>query len=360
MTTRIKSAIDHSSYYYVDYNYTQNIAANTTTVTWTVGVHWGDYYWNIHDAKMVFSTTTGSSVSGTTTIGTYNSGWPISGAGTNRDHVITSGSTVVHHTSAGVGNIKFAGSAWWDTPGNFTGTINTTVTLPTIPHVPSAPSTPVLSAVTAHGMTATFTDGSNGGAAIDSRQIAYHTTNTVTGATIISSDGSTAVTGLASGTTYFFWARTHNVAGYSAWSPVASKKTLNVPGAPSKPTLSGISPTSVTVTWTAPADNGGSPITGYEVGYGTNSTTPSTIITATSPKAITGLTPGTTYFFWVRAINAVGTGPWSPFAANATIAGARIKLGASWVIAVVYVKDGGVWKSAIPYVKDAGVWKAAG
>jgi hypothetical protein len=359
MTTRIKSAIDHNSYYYVDYNYTQDIPGNFTTVTWTVGVHWGDYYWNIHNATMVFSAPTGAS-SGTTTIGTYNSGWPISGAGTNRDHPIASGTTTIHHYNSGLGSINFKGSAFWDTPGNFTGSINSTVVFPTIPHVPNAPSTPVLSAVTAHGMTATFTDGANGGATIDSRQLAYHITNTLTGAVIVASDGSTAVTGLNAGTTYYFWARTHNVAGYSAWSPVASKKTLNVPGAPSKPTLSGISPTSVTVSWTAPADNGGSPITGYQVGYGTSSTTPSTIVSGTSPKIITGLTPGTTYFFWVRAINAIGTGPWSPLAANATIAGARIKVGASWVIAIAYVRDGGVWKLAVPFVKDAGVWKEAG
>lgn len=360
MTTRIKSAIDHNSYYYVDYNYTQSIASNTTTVTWTVGVHWGDYYWNIHNATMVMSTTiSGATVSGTTTIGTYNSGWPISGAGTNRDHVIASGSTVVHHTSAGAGNIKFTGSAFWDTPGNFTGTVNTTVALPSITQLPGAPSTPVLSGVTSTSIFATFSDGSNGGGTIDSRQLAYHDINTVSGATIIASDGSTTISGLTPGTTYYVWARTHNAKGYSPWSGVASKKTLNVPAAPGKPILSGISPTSVTISWTAPTD-GGSPITGYQVGYGTSSTTPSTIISATSPKTITGLTPGTTYFFWVRAINAVGTGPWSPFAANSTIAGARIKVGTSWVIAVAYVRDGGVWKLAVPYVKDAGVWKAAG
>jgi hypothetical protein len=329
MTTRIKSAIDHNSYYYVDYNYTQDIPGNFTTVTWTVGVHWGDYYWNIHNATMNMSAPTGSS-SGTVSIGTYNSGWPIPGAGTNRDHTIASGTTTIHHYNSGLGSINFKGSAFWDTPGNFTGSINSTVVFPTIPHVPNAPSTPVLSAVTAHGMTATFTDGANGGATIDSRQLAYHTTNTLTGATIISSDGSTAITGLASGTTYFVWARTHNVAGYSAWS------------------------------WTAPSDNGGSSITGYEVGYGTSSTAPTTIVSGTSPKTITGLTPGTTYFFWVRAINAIGTGPWSPFVANATIAGARIKVGASWVIAVAYVRDAGTWKLAVPFVKDAGVWKEAG
>lgn len=357
MTTRLKSAIDHNSYYYVDYNYTQSVSANTTTVTWSVGVHWGDYYWNIHNATMLFTAPVGAS-SGTTTIGTYNSGWPISGAGTNRDHVIATGSTTIHHTSTGAGSIKFAGSAFWDTPGNFTGTINSTVTLPTIPQLPGAPSTPAISSVTSTSVFATFSDGSNGGGTIDSRQIGYGT-NSSTPTTTISSDGSTSITGLTPGTTYYFWARTHNQKGFSPWSGRATKKTLAVPAAPGKPTLSAITPTSVTVSWTAP-DDGGSPITGYQVGYGVSSTPADTIVSATSPKVITGLTPGTTYFFWVRAINAVGTGPWSPLAANQTIAGARIKVGTAWVIAVPYVRDGGVWKLAVPYVNVAGVWKPSG
>jgi hypothetical protein len=357
MTTRIKSAIDHNSYYYVDYNYTQDIPGNFTTVTWTVGVHWGDYYWNIHNATMNMSAPTGSS-SGTVSIGTYNSGWPISGAGTNRDHPIASGTTTIHHYNSGVGSINFKGSAFWDTPGNFTGSINSTVTLPTIPQLPGAPSTPAISSVTSTSVFVTFSDGSNGGGTIDSRQIGYGT-NSSSPTTTVASDGSTTISGLTPGTTYYFWARTHNQKGYSPWSGRATKTTLNVPAAPTKPVLSAILPTSVTVSW-SPNGDGGSPITGYQLGYGTNSTTPTTIISANSPKTVTGLTPGTTYFFWVRAINAIGTGPWSPLAANQTIAGARVKVGGVWVIAIPYVRDGGTWKLAVPYVNVAGVWKQTG
>src|SRR5678815_3064135 len=99
--TRIKSGTNNGSYYYVDYTIkAYNIAGNYTDVTWTVGVHWGDYFFNIHDAKMTFAdATSGATTSGTTSIGTYNSGWPISGAGTNRDHAIKSGSTRITHSS---------------------------------------------------------------------------------------------------------------------------------------------------------------------------------------------------------------------------------------------------------------------
>ncbi len=70
-------------------------------------------------------------------------------------------------------------------------------------------------------------------------------------------------------------------------------------------------PTSVDLSWTAPSD-GGSPITEYEVQYGTVASGGfATIHTddATPGATITGLTTGTAYQFRVVAKNAIGTGP---------------------------------------------------
>ena len=58
------------------------------------------------------------------------------------------------------------------------------------------------------------------------------------------------------------------------------------------------------VTWTAPASNGGSAITGYTV---TSSPGSKTCTTATLGCTVTGLTNGSTYTFTVSATNAVGT-----------------------------------------------------
>jgi hypothetical protein len=60
------------------------------------------------------------------------------------------------------------------------------------------------------------------------------------------------------------------------------------------------------VTFTAPASDGGSPITGYTV---TSSPGGITGTGGSSPITVSGLTTGTSYTFTVRATNAVGTGP---------------------------------------------------
>lgn len=354
---RVTGTSDHGSYMYVDVTaVTQSVSGNYTDVGWTAGIHWGDYYFNIHNAIVNMSTTTGDHVGLTTSTGTYNSGWPISGAGTNRDKPFKSGTTRVYHDPVtGTGNIRFIGSAFWDTPNNYNASISSTVTFATIQRLSAAPTKPVLSSITSTTMFATFSDG-GGGAPIDSRQLAYHNTNTITGATIIASDGSTSITGLSPGTTYYVWARTHNAAGYSPWSPVAAATTLRTPTPPSAPSISNITQVSVTVSWTAP-NNGGSPITGYQVGYGTDPASPTTTVSAASPKSITGLSPGTRYYFWVRAQNSVGFSAWSVSTPATTIAAARVKVGSVWKNAVPYVRVAGVWKLARPWAKNAGVWK---
>lgn len=78
----------------------------------------------------------------------------------------------------------------------------------------------------------------------------------------------------------------------------------------------------VTLSWTAPASNGGAAITDYVEQYSSNGgatwTTFSAAASTATSATITGLTNGTAYVFRVAAVNAVGTGAYSTASASVT------------------------------------------
>ena len=95
-----------------------------------------------------------------------------------------------------------------------------------------------------------------------------------------------------------------------------------VPGAPTSLTATANGSTRIDLSWTAPADNGGSTITGYRIEVSPNGTSSWTdreanTGTATTTYAHTGLSAGTTRHYRVSAINSAGTGGPSS-TANAT------------------------------------------
>jgi predicted phage tail protein len=126
------------------------------------------------------------------------------------------------------------------------------------------------------------------------------------------------VPNLTNGTQYFFVVKAVNAVGEGAASNEAdatpSGGTTTAPDAPI-----GLSAAagdgSATLTWSAPADNGGSAITGYNVYEGTSAGGEAATPVNNAPLAadatsfdVPGLTNGTQYFFVVKAINAVGEG----------------------------------------------------
>ena len=114
------------------------------------------------------------------------------------------------------------------------------------------------------------------------------------------------VTGLANGTTYQLKLRAVNIAGSGAPSAATAGTPYTAPGAP---TISGITSTdgTLTVSFTAPASNGGSAITAYQ--YSLNSGAWTSFSNTTSPKTISSLTVAASYSVRVRAQNAAGDSP---------------------------------------------------
>jgi hypothetical protein len=97
------------------------------------------------------------------------------------------------------------------------------------------------------------------------------------------------------------------------------------PTAPGVPTITGAvrGDQQVQLTWSAPASDGGSPITGYTITpyIGAVAQTPVLSSGTGTSKAVTGLVNGTTYTFRVVAANAVGNGPSSSPSTAVTPAG---------------------------------------
>ena len=133
------------------------------------------------------------------------------------------------------------------------------------------------------------------------------------------------VTGLANGTAYTFRIRAvndHN--GDTTDDPGPASDAVSVtPGVPTAPAALSVVPgdTQATLTWTAPASNGGSAVLGYE--YTSNAAAAAPTWTdvpdsGTDGRAdettytVTGLTNNTPYAFAVRAENANGQGAATP------------------------------------------------
>ncbi|MGO4598630.1 fibronectin type III domain-containing protein [Terrabacter sp. 2RAF25] len=119
--------------------------------------------------------------------------------------------------------------------------------------------------------------------------------------------------GLVDGTTYFYRVAAVNAVGASALSGEASatpQAAATVPSAPQSLAAVG-SNTTVALTWSRPASDGGSAVTGYSVYRGTSAgaeaATPIAANVAGTSFTDTGLVNGTTYFYRVAAVNAVGT-----------------------------------------------------
>jgi hypothetical protein len=175
---------------------------------------------------------------------------------------------------------------------------------------PPGPPTGVTASAISGGAQLRWTPPASGGGAA------------ITGYLITASPGgktarTTAVTrftagGLANGKSYTFTVQAVNKAGSGPRSRPSAAVTPRAPVAPSAPrsVKATAGYRSATVTWTAPASSGGSPVSGYTV---TANPGPGAITVTTSgdvrQAVLGGLADGTAYKIGVTAANRAGTSP---------------------------------------------------
>nr|XP_006823016.1 PREDICTED: titin-like [Saccoglossus kowalevskii] len=188
---------------------------------------------------------------------------------------------------------------------------------------PSAPGKPETSDVDATVMTVTWTTPeTDGGSPITSYIIERRDTFSTRWVKVnkdIVLDNSYKVTNLVEGTEYQFQIMAENKAGVGPASEPSdlrkAKPPYDPPNAPGKPDITAVDSTEITITWTPPENDGGSPITGYTIERCDISrkrwiTCNKQTVTETT-FTITELIEGNEYQFRVAAENKAGVGDMS-------------------------------------------------
>ena len=160
-----------------------------------------------------------------------------------------------------------------------------------------------------------WTAPSTGGPATTYTVTTYYGTTAEAAYTVTGSPAPTSFTfpGLLPGYPYTFKVTASNPDGSgpaSASSNAVTPFSATVAGAPTGVTALPATH-EATVSWTAPANNGGAAVSGYTITpyIGTTAQTPTTTATSATSAAVTGLTNGVAYTFTVAANNIAGTGP---------------------------------------------------
>jgi hypothetical protein len=171
----------------------------------------------------------------------------------------------------------------------------------TTPDVPRAPESLVAASGVRRVSLRWSPSGSDGGRPLSG----YRVEATPGGRRAVTSGTSVDVDPLSDASAYSFVVIAMNAVGESPPSEPVEARTFSVASAPTD--VTGVPGNgSVEVSWRAPAHNGGTPVTHYQVTASPGGTS----VTSSGLSArVSGLTNGVGYTFTVRAVNAVGSGP---------------------------------------------------
>ncbi len=259
------------------------------------------------------------------------------------DWGLTAGQTYYYRIKAvnGTDSSAYSNTATFTTPG---GTIT----------IPAAPSS--LAAVAVSGsntsIALSWEDNSGNETSFVLDRSTSSTFASITSFTLTANTTNYTDTGLSASTTYYYRLRASNTAGASANSNTATFTTPTAPTAPAAPTtlaantISG-STTSALLTWIDASSNE----TGFELQRATSAafTTVTTINIAANATSYTdtGLTTGATYYYRLRAVNAVGPSTYTATASITLVAPATAFGNAGFesptTTTYIYNPTGGIW-----------------
>ena len=152
---------------------------------------------------------------------------------------------------------------------------------------------------------------SDGGAPITGYRIYRGTSTAAMGllATVGAANRSYTDAAVTGGSSYSYTVTAVNVAGEGPASNQLSATAWSVPGAPTLTGARGLKG-GVALTWTAPASNGGTPVTAYRIYRGSTSGGETLLATVGNVASYTDSTApnGKTTYYQVAAVNAVGAG----------------------------------------------------
>lgn len=187
--------------------------------------------------------------------------------------------------------------------------------------IATVPSTPTGLAATAVSPTQVNlfwnAPASDGGATITGYKIEYKTGSFYS--TLVENTGQVTTyshTGMTTGTAYTYKISALNSIGTSTASADVSitpttSSTATVPGAPTGLAATAVSPTKIDLSWSAPTNTGGYPITGYKIQYRSGSDPYADLIANTASTTTTfshnGITAGQSYIYRVYAITSFAT-----------------------------------------------------
>ncbi len=226
-------------------------------------------------------------------------------------------------------------------PASSTG-LSSVATPYTTPGAPTGLDTFVNAQTTGQVSLSWNTPSSDGSSPVTGYLVEYHDGDATWEFLATTNSNSYTTTSLLMATTYYFRVTAENAAGYGAVSNEASANTYAYPSAPTGLTVTRET-TTATFSWTAPANDGGYPVTSYIVSVNNGSS----CVTAGLSCTVTDLTANTTYTASVTALTTVGESGASSSVSFTTkiVAPARTT---SWQVdsATLYQRNGWLWIKA--------------